>query len=74
MLLPRLRAIRERKTLTQKELAELAGVAVGTVQRTEAGEDCRPRTARKLAQALNVEASELMGPITETEGKEVAAA
>jgi transcriptional regulator with XRE-family HTH domain len=58
--LPRLKAVRERKALTQRELADAAGVSRPTVVRIEAGMDANPPTARKLAQALNVEPQELM--------------
>ncbi len=56
----RLRVVRETKALTQRELAERAGVAHGTVARIETGHDANPPTIRKLAAALGVEPSELM--------------
>jgi transcriptional regulator with XRE-family HTH domain len=59
--LPRLRPVRELKLLNQHELAEKAGVSRGTIQRLEAGLDARLPTVRKLAAALEVEPSELMG-------------
>ena len=53
--LGRLREIRERRILTQQELAELAGVSRGTIIRLEAGADAPyPSTIRKLAAALGV--------------------
>ncbi len=57
----RLREWRERRLLTQKELAEKIGVTVGTINRIERGVH-RPRlgTVRKLAEALGVEPRELM--------------
>ena len=56
--LTRLRAVRERKALTQDELAELAGVSRQTVVKIEGGLEPRPPTIRKLAQALGVEPSD----------------
>ena len=58
--LSRLRAIRERKALTQDELAELAGVSRQTVIKIEGGLEPRPPTIRKLAAALGVEPQDLM--------------
>lgn len=59
--LPRLREIRERRALSQRELSKLAGVSRVTIVRLEAGgEDPYPTTVRKLATALNVDPTELM--------------
>ena len=61
--LPRLRAIRERRALSQRELSALAGVSRMTIVRLEAGgEDPFPTTVRKLAKALAVDPAELMQP------------
>jgi transcriptional regulator with XRE-family HTH domain len=60
--LTRLRAARERKALTQDELAELAGVSRQTVVKIEGGLEPRPPTVRKLAAALGVTPADLMGP------------
>lgn len=60
MKLARLKGVRERKALTQKELAEHAGVSRPTVVRIENGADANPPTARRLAEALGVEPAELM--------------
>jgi transcriptional regulator with XRE-family HTH domain len=60
MLGERLRALRQRRVLSQRELAKLAGVAYRTVQQVEAGEVTpHPSTIRKLAAALGVEPWEL---------------
>ena len=68
--LPRLREIRERRALSQRELSKLAGVSRVTIVRLEAGgEDPFPTTVRKLATALNVDPADLMEPI---EGKAAA--
>ncbi len=53
--LARLKEVRERRILTQQELAELARVSRGTIIRLEAGADAPyPSTIRKLATALGV--------------------
>lgn len=62
--LSRLRAIRERKALTQNELADMAGVSRQTVVKIEGGLEPRPPTIRKLAAALGVEPQDLMEPET----------
>jgi transcriptional regulator with XRE-family HTH domain len=60
--LTQLRAIRERKALTQQELADKAGLSRVAVVRVEAGaSEPYPSTIRKLAAALEVEPSDLMG-------------
>ena len=60
MRLPGLRLARQRKLLNQDELAELAGLSRGTVQRLEAGADARLPTVRKLADALDVPVDDLL--------------
>lgn len=61
--LTRLRALRERKVLTQQELADKAGITRATLSRLEAGaENPYPSTIRKLAAALGVEPQALMEP------------
>ena len=60
--LTRLRAVRERKALTQDELASMAGVSRQTVLKIEGGLEPRPPTIRKLANALGVEPADLMEP------------
>jgi transcriptional regulator with XRE-family HTH domain len=61
--LTRLRAIRERRLMTQAELASAAGVGLNTIGRLESGIDApRPSTVKKLAAALNVPAEALMPP------------
>ena len=70
--LPRLRALRERRALTQRELADLAGVSRATLISLEAGrENPYPTTVRKLAKALGVAPDALMEP-AEEEGKAAA--
>ena len=57
----RLRELRRRRVLTLEDLAEKAGVGRNTIWRLEHGVmGAQPRTIRKLARALNVEAEELV--------------
>ncbi len=53
----RLKKVRERRVLTQEELAAAAGVPVVTISRIENGhtEEPRPSTVRKLAKPLGVD-------------------
>jgi transcriptional regulator with XRE-family HTH domain len=58
----RLQEWRERKALTQQELAWRAGVGEPLIALLEQGADQRyPSITHKLAQALEVEPAELMG-------------
>jgi transcriptional regulator with XRE-family HTH domain len=59
--IPNLRELRELHGLTQKELADVSGVSLRSVAGYEGGAHVRPNTARKLAQALNVEVVDLVG-------------
>jgi transcriptional regulator with XRE-family HTH domain len=60
--LPGLALHRRRRGLTQRELGKLAGVAHTTVQRLESlGRGAYPQTVRKLALALGVEPTDLVG-------------
>jgi transcriptional regulator with XRE-family HTH domain len=56
----RLRLVRQRKSYSQEELADLAKVSRNTIARLEGGYEAHPRTIRKLAEALKVEPHELM--------------
>jgi transcriptional regulator with XRE-family HTH domain len=58
--IPNLRELRELHGLTQKELADASGVSLRSVAGYEGGAHVRPNTARKLAQALNVEVADLV--------------
>lgn len=55
-----IRRLRERKALSQRELAVIARLSLTTVCRVENGQ-CKPmpRTVRKLAKALGVTPNEL---------------
>jgi transcriptional regulator with XRE-family HTH domain len=65
----RMKHERQRRVMTQGELAQAAGVALVTVNRLEndAIENPRPATVRKLAGALGVEPAWLL--FGEEEGK-----
>lgn len=56
-----LRRWRERRALTQRELAAKAGVTPRTVTRIELGYDARPTTVRRLAAALEISTERLVG-------------
>jgi transcriptional regulator with XRE-family HTH domain len=58
----RLKTLRIRQALTQEELAERAGLSKNAVNRLEVDKaEPRMSTLRKLAQALGVDPSELVG-------------
>jgi transcriptional regulator with XRE-family HTH domain len=58
----RLKAARESKLLTQRELAGRAGISQVTIARIETGSGmAQLSTVRKLAAALGVEPMELVG-------------
>jgi len=57
----KLREWRQRRLLSQEELARKAGVGVTTVIRIEGGQGARLSTLRKLADALDVTADQLLG-------------
>ena len=63
-----LRALRQRRLLTQKELAERVGVWYQTVQTWESGTN-RPRPAamRRLCDVLGVSPDELLAALEATE-------
>ena len=58
----KLKATRTRRLLTQDELAERAGVSQSTIANIER-DNAEPqfRTIRKLAKALDIEPTELLG-------------
>ncbi|SDL31387.1 protein of unknown function [Salinimicrobium catena] len=53
--------IREKRNLTQKELAERSGISIRTIQRIEAGTAPKGFTLKTLAEALSVSEEELLG-------------
>jgi transcriptional regulator with XRE-family HTH domain len=67
----RLAQLRERLFVTQRELADRAGLSQGIIQSLEQGlrQDPKLSTLRKLAQALGVSVAELIGePAPTTDG------
>ncbi len=58
-LVPRLAEWRDRKLMTQEELAQAAGVSRVTVNRAERGERVSYETVRGLASALGVSTDDL---------------
>jgi transcriptional regulator with XRE-family HTH domain len=58
----KLRKVRDERLLSQRELAEKAGLSPTTILKLEAGrvEDPHPRTVRKLVQALGVDPSRIL--------------
>ena len=57
----RLKALRQQRVLTLRELEERSGVAYNTIWHLENGKrGAQPRTLRKLARALGVEPEELV--------------
>jgi transcriptional regulator with XRE-family HTH domain len=62
-----LRQIREGKGVSLRALAKLSGVGLATLSRLEAGQfDPRLNTLRRLASALSVTVSELIGEAQST--------
>jgi transcriptional regulator with XRE-family HTH domain len=59
MHVPRLRDQRERRALTQEELATLARLSRATIMALEAGRNAQPKTVRKLAAALHIKPTDL---------------
>ena len=58
--MPKLKEIREKKFITQEDLAKRAETTTGTINRLENGKQ-KPRfgTRRKIAKALNVDPAEI---------------
>lgn len=59
-----LKKIREKKNLTQEELAGKSGISVRTIQRIEAGTEPKGYTLKTLAAALDVAEKDLLIPET----------
>ena len=57
----KLRHLRERRSLSLRELSDLSGVNYNAIWRIEVGRTgAQPRTVRRLAEAFGVEPYELM--------------
>lgn len=54
-----IKTIRERKHLTQEELAEQSGLSVRTIQRIEAGQQPKGHTAKVLSRLLGLDLNSL---------------
>ena len=58
----KVKRLRDERALTQRELAAMAGLTVAALSRIERNNaEPRPTTRRKLAEALGVDPSELIG-------------
>jgi len=58
----RLRELRRQRVLSMRELEERSGVSYNTIWRLENGlTGAQPRTIRRLAKALDVDPTELLG-------------
>jgi transcriptional regulator with XRE-family HTH domain len=57
----KLKTLREERVLTVAELARQAGVSKNTISKAENGGSVYPSTVRKLAGALGVDPSDLIG-------------
>ena len=68
-----IRELRQRKLLSQRELAQQAGVSETTIVKLELGVTRpHPRTLRKIADALGISAEEMAAFVADS-GKEKAA-
>jgi transcriptional regulator with XRE-family HTH domain len=56
-----LKTLRRERVLTVAELAQQAGVSKNTISKAENGGSVYPSTVKKLAHALGVEPSDLVG-------------
>lgn len=54
-----LKALRDKKHLTQEELAKQSGLSIRTIQRIEAGQEPKGHTAKVLAETLDLDVSSL---------------
>src|SRR5215217_7049534 len=69
---PQLKLVREGQGWSQRDLAARSGVAQNTISQLERGErKAMPSTVRKLAEALGVEPSVLLGEALTTRELEV---
>jgi transcriptional regulator with XRE-family HTH domain len=73
LALPYLRAWREKRVMTQNELAERSGVSLSTIVRVEHGQAAIVSTVRRLADALKLTRDQLVSEDPE-QAKEVGAA
>lgn len=57
--IPRLREWRNKRALSQEELAKRSGISRTTIIKIEAGRGAWPQTVRKLAKALGIKPADL---------------
>ena len=70
--LTRLKTVRERRALSQGELAQRAGISRSALNQIEnGGAEPRPSTVRKIAAVLAVSPSELMEPDPSSEPRQL---
>jgi len=71
MELPRLADWRRRRALAVRDLSARSGVGTSTINRLELGRQlARPSTVRKLADALDIDPTELMAPANKEKGND----
>lgn len=61
----KLKTIRQKKNLTQKELSDISGVPQDQISRYERGRSMTDETIRELCKALNVSADYFLGLVEE---------
>lgn len=59
--MPTVRELRKGKKMSQGDLAKIAGVGLTTIHRLEKGHDVNPATLKAVADALEVQVSEITG-------------
>lgn len=67
---PRLAILRNRAGLSQRELADLAGLGRNTISRLEQGGNARYDTIDKLAQALGTKRAALIQPLRQRQTRQ----
>lgn len=62
MRIDRIKLVTElaRRDMTQKQLAEIAGVSRATVNYIKAGKSCSDEVGQKIAKALGIKATEIL--------------
>ena len=72
MEMPTLRLLRQRRALSQEDLAKKSGVALSTIIRAEKGNSTRYVTVRRLAEALEVKPEAIAHPVGDTDNSGLA--
>lgn len=65
-----LKTWRERRLMSQRELADKSGIAQSTIVRIEAGKSAQWSTIRKLLDALGMSAEEVFPDVEKPESEE----